>query len=576
MLYFKFKSSLAPHLTVLLVLCGILFFSNLGTFPFFNKGEPREGLVVQNIVHQGNWLFPLKMESDIPSKPPLFHWLGAFISIVWGDVTEATVRFPSALLATLGILAVYFLGRKLFSPEIGLLGGVILATSMEYQHLAISARVDMTLTLFVTFSLVLFFALYRGYLTGVVWNYVFYLILGVGVLAKGPISLILSGMVIVCFLALRKRWNYLYRLFFHRGAILTVMVALSWYVLALVEGGEEFFNRQIMHENLGRFFISGEGGSGHQKPFYYYLPYLFSEGLPWSLFFPFLLVEWFKGRRFADEGFLFLAVWAVVVFVFFSLSAGKRPPYILPLYPPLSLLVAVWFHRSNGVGKGEKLGLRLLGAGSLAVGVVLLVSTLRWVWDGEPAWFLSAVVPVLKPKDQANLLIVKEGLVRAGWIFTLFMLFSSLFWISLSHGLWTLRIRTLPFRLALISLFSGFLAQNVVIPSIAKARSYSPFMQEVNRLVKGERVYLFSGAFDSGQVVFYRGKNIPVLQWTPQKLAQNLRTTDNYFIMSERDWQKMDAMKGPLPAALLKSKGSGPDGKAHLVLIRGRAIGVVL
>jgi len=77
-------------------------------------------------------------------------------------------------------------------------------------------------------------------------------------------------------------------------------------------------------------------------------------------------------------------------------------------------------------------------------------------------------------------------------------------------------------------------------------------------------------------VVFYRGKNIPVLQWTPQKLAQNLQTTGSYFIMSERDWQKMDAMKGLLPAALLKSKGSGPDGKAHLVLIRGRAIGVAL
>lgn len=569
MFNFRFKSSFVPHVTVLLVLCGILFFSNLGTFPFFNKGEPREGLVVQHIIDQGNWLFPLKMESEIPSKPPLFHWLGAFISIVWGDVTEATVRFPSALLATLGILAVYFLGRKLFSPEIGLLGGVILATSMEYQHLAISARVDMTLTLFVTVSLVLFFALYRGYLTGVVWNYVFYLILGVGVLAKGPISLILSGMVIVCFLALRKRWHYLYQLCSHRGVILTVLVALSWYVLALVEGGEEFFNRQIMHENLGRFFISGEGGSGHQKPFYYYLPYLFSEGLPWSLFFPFMVVEWFKGRKFADEGFLFLAVWTVVVFVFFSLSAGKRAPYILPLYPPLSLLVALWFHRSNGVGKGEKLGLRLLGVGSLAVGVVLLVSTLRWVWDGEPAWFLSAIVPALKPKDQANLLIVKEGLVRAGWIFALFMLFSSLFWISLSHSLWTLRIRALTSSLALISLFSGFLSQNVLLPSLAEAKSYSPFMREVNRLVKGGRVYLCQGAFDSGQVIFYRGKNIPVLQCTSREMADRLRNTGDYFIMSEKDWQNMGAMKGTLPALLLKSKGSGPDGKAHLVLLAG-------
>jgi len=376
-------------------------------------------------------------------------------------------------------------------------------------------------------------------------------------------------MVIVCFLALRKRWNYLYRLCSHRGVILTVLVALSWYVLALVEGGEEFFNRQIMHENLGRFFISGEGGSGHQKPFYYYIPYLFSEGLPWSLFFPFMVVEWFKGRRFADEGFLFLAVWTVVVFVFFSLSAGKRAPYILPLYPPLSLLVALWFHRSNGVGKGEKLGLRLLGAGSLAVGVVLLVSTLRWVWDGEPAWFLSAVMPVLKPKDQANLLIVKEGLVRAGWVFALFMLFSSLFWISLSHSLWTLRIRALTSSLALISLFSGFWSQNVLLPSLAEAKSYSPFMQEVNRLVKGGRVYLCQGAFDSGQVIFYRGKNIPVLQCTSREMADRLRNTGDYFIMSERDWQNMGAMKGTLPALLLKSKGSGPDGKAHLVLLAG-------
>ena len=148
----NYGSRLFIHLVLLMVLCGILFFSNLGTFPFFNKGEPREALVVQHIVHQGNWLFPLKMESDIPSKPPLFHWLGAITSLIWGEVTEATVRFPSALLATLGVLAVYFLGRNLLGPEIGLLGAVILATSLDYQRLAIAARVDMTLTLFVTLS----------------------------------------------------------------------------------------------------------------------------------------------------------------------------------------------------------------------------------------------------------------------------------------------------------------------------------------------------------------------------------------------------------------------------------------
>jgi 4-amino-4-deoxy-L-arabinose transferase-like glycosyltransferase len=558
-----------------MALCGILFFANLGTFPFFNKGEPREALVVQHIVHHGNWLFPLKMESDIPSKPPLFHWLGAFISLIWGEVTEGTVRFPSALLATLGILAVYFLGRRLLSPEIGLLGAVILATSLDYQRLAISARVDMTLTLFVTLSLVLFFAIYRGYLNGTVWTYLLYLILGLGVLAKGPVSLILSGMIIVCFLGLRKRWDYLYRLCFHRGAILTVAVALCWYVLALVEGGEEFFNRQVMHENLGRFFTRGEGGTGHQKPIYYYIPYLFSGGLPWSVFFPFMVVDWFKGRRFSDEGFLFLAVWAIVVFVFFSVSAGKRPPYILPLYPPLSLLLAVWFQKSIGSRMGEKLGLRLLGAASLTVGVILLVSALKVIWDGESTWFISAFLPVLKPRDQANLIVINEGLVRAGGLFIFFLFVSSLLWISLSRSLWTYSIHTLPVRLALISLISSLFAQGISIPSLAEARSYGPFMREVNRRVERGEVYLCSGAFDSGPVVFYRGKSMHALQCTPQELAERLRSTGNYFIMSERDWQKIDAQGGILPAPLLKSKGIGSGGNAQLVLIRGKgAIGV--
>ncbi len=70
-------------------------------------------------------------------------------------------------------------------------------------------------------------------------------------------------------------------------------------------------------------------------------------------------------------------------------------------------------------------------------------------------------------------------------------------------------------------------------------------------------------------MIFYRGKNIPVLQCTSREMADRLRNTDDYFIMSERDWQNMGAMKGTLPALLLKSKGSGPDGKAHLVLFAG-------
>jgi len=324
MFFINLKSPILVHLSLLFSLCAILFFSHLGAFPFFNKGEPREAIVVQDIVHHGNWLFPKRMGSGIPSKPPLFHWVGALISIIHGRVTEVTTRFPSALFATLGILLLYGLGRRIYNPAVGLLAGVILATSLDYSRLAIVARVDMTLTFFLSLGLALFYLLYSDQLKGTLWTYLFYLVLGIGVLAKGPVSLILIGMTIVIFLGVRRRWDYLVRLCLHWGALLTVGIPLFWYGMAMVQGGEEFIGRQIIHENLARFFSYGEIGTGHQKPVYYYFLYLFLGGLPWTLLLPFVVAELFRGKRFSEEGTVFMVVWAVVVFTFFSLSGGEE------------------------------------------------------------------------------------------------------------------------------------------------------------------------------------------------------------------------------------------------------------
>ena len=138
------------HIVLLLALCGVLYFPYLGSTPMFDKGEPREALAVQDIVQRGEWLFPLKRATAIPSKPPMFHWSAALTYQVTGVLDEATIRFPSALYATLGVIFLYLLGAKLFGAQVGLLGGAILATTMIYQTQAVNARVDMTLCFFVT------------------------------------------------------------------------------------------------------------------------------------------------------------------------------------------------------------------------------------------------------------------------------------------------------------------------------------------------------------------------------------------------------------------------------------------
>ena len=65
---------------------------------------------------RGEWLVPLK-RATIPSKPPLFHWSAALVTRLTGAMTEATIRFPSALYATLGLLLVYWLGRKIYDAR---------------------------------------------------------------------------------------------------------------------------------------------------------------------------------------------------------------------------------------------------------------------------------------------------------------------------------------------------------------------------------------------------------------------------------------------------------------------------
>lgn len=567
---FTIKLKKAPfwHRAALLALCALLYFPYLGKLPFFNKGEPREALVVQEIVQQGNWLFPLKRGEEVPSKPPLFHWLAALTSMMAGGVSEMTVRFPSALLATVAVLLLYGLGRRMFDAETAFLAGLMLATTVAFQSGAVSARVDMTLAFFVTVVLVVFYLVYQGFLREN-WLYGFYLLLGLGVLAKGPVGLILPVMVICCFLSARKRWDFLSRLCFHKGVILALLVGLAWYGLAIAKGGEEFIGRQVIHENLARFFLSGEGGSGHQKPVYYYIPYLMLEGLPWSLFLPFVVADRFRRKAFADEHLLFLMLWAALIFVFFSVSAGKRSVYILPLYPALALLTAVWLKGSEGGGI-RAWGLKSVGGLCLLLGAGALLASIAGLFAGEGVSLLfSYVETTVKAKDQAALVIVRDALARNGWIFLPLFLLSSVLWIAAGLRLLAMDQQAATGCLAVLSLLVGLVVQGMVMASLAEARSYRPFMEEVNRRVGCcEPLTLYGEGWDLSSAIFYRGGRVAVQGGDLAALKEKMREAGGYYIMGEREWKKLEALGGPGLTVELRSQGTGPDGSEPIVLIR--------
>jgi 4-amino-4-deoxy-L-arabinose transferase-like glycosyltransferase len=552
------------HVALLVLLCAVLYFPYLGAAPFYDKGEPREAMAVQDIVRRGEWLVPLKRATDVPSKPPLFHWTAAAAFHATGELDEATIRFPSALYATLGVVLLYFLARKLFNAETALCAGAILATTLVYQDQALDARVDMTLCFFVILSLSLFYALCEGLLTRPVWYYVFFAVTGIGALAKGPLGIVLPTLVAGSFVVLGRRWDRLAKFVLHPGVLLMLALAAGWYVVAVTRGGEGFFDRQIIQENLSRF----AGGSGHSHPVYYYFPYLFSQALPWGLLLPIVLWDTFR-RKSSSDAMFFLKVWFVVLFLFFSVSLGKRPVYLLPLYPALAMLLAHWLVRKDGSDAVTLYYCRAVALLAGFTGGIVLLVVVGDLWDRDPMLLFGPVERLLKPKDRANFTVIKDALTAFGWPFTLAALTSALLWLSLARCLWNRRLLATVPRFLAIAVIVAFVGRSLVVPTMAEARSYRSFMLEVDRLLSPqEKLYLYGKSFNSDPVVFYHGEPLDSLDLPPAELAARIGRGSSYVIMAERDWRELLKLEAELPPPMLKSAGTGPEGDAPLVLAR--------
>ena len=359
----------AGDITLLLGLCLALFFWGLGSVPLYNKGEPREGLVVWDIWNAGNWILPLRGGVDIPSKPPMFHWIAALAALASGSLNEFTLRLPSALLGAAGVVLIYITGAALWGRVAGLVSAIVLATSFEWWRAATTARVDMTLTFFMLASFLCFYYLYRSR-GGLLKSLLMAALLGLATLAKGPVGAILPCLAGLAFLACKRDFAFLKKIHLPIAVPVGLAVAASWYVLALWQGGEKFFDRQIVHEIL----MTPLGGAGHNQPFYYYVPKLLAGLAPWSLFLPSLAIFLYQQRRrLDDEKLLYPLIWFAAVFIAASLSIGKRPVYILPLYPAAALMLGAWWQKLSE-GSVSRTGVAKAAAGCAAAALLLLAA----------------------------------------------------------------------------------------------------------------------------------------------------------------------------------------------------------
>ncbi len=334
----------------LAMFAGFLFFVGLGDRDLLASHEARAAQDAQMMLSDGNWGLPRLFDGHVElQKPPLYYWLVALCGkLLGGEVNAWAVRLPAALSALGCVLFLLFLCVKSGRPLAGFLAGLVLATCLHFTWLARVGRIDMPLTFAITVACGCFFLGMQAKAAGRRpwrWYLISYVAIALGVLLKGPIAIVLVGVVIAPFAFIRRRWfnadgsagsGLLASLWW--GVPLLLAIATPWFIWANWQTNNQVWEVFFWYHNIERGLGGSETLASH--PFWFYVPRALVDLLPWSLVLP--PAAWCYVRRVGWRGdvlAVFGGVWFLAVIGLLSCMSFKRADYLLPAYPGMALFI---------------------------------------------------------------------------------------------------------------------------------------------------------------------------------------------------------------------------------------------
>jgi 4-amino-4-deoxy-L-arabinose transferase-like glycosyltransferase len=520
----KFYPQKWVQITILVAFCLVLYFFNLNRWDLWNPDEPRYAQVAKEMVHSGDWVLMHFNGKAYNDKPPVFFWLMAFSSFLWGGFHSFSVRFPPALFGTLTVLLTFLLGKRLYSLRTGFISGLILATSLEFAYLSTRANIDTTLTFFTTASLLSFFHWYqlgqedpkkkatmRNLLI-----YGFYVGMGLATLTKGPVGFILPLLVSLIYLVIQKDWEGMKQMRLLPGMVLFAVIVLSWYLPAVMKGGEDYLHATLFRQTIARYST----GWSKAQPMYYYFYNFPADFLPWFIFLPAALVYGFSREKIEKrKEFFFLLVWFGMIFIFFSFSKGKRGLYLLPLYPATSIMVGkLWddfIATQMEQFRNEWISIPLYGFMGLAL---ISGAAIPWVISMKFPSYLPSILPLA-------FLLVGGSLVM--------------------YVLFRFKNHAAIFFLFIVMMAGGyFYTSRFIFPIVNQYKSARFIAQEITaRIQPGQKLAVY-GRISTGAFNYYTGI-VPILNLEGQEsLSSFLESSGRVFCLLEfRDFsrfQKLD------------------------------------
>ena len=343
------SSHLGAKLAIIVfVFCIVLFGYASFTDRPLTLHEARLPQTAREMLYTGHFSYANSSDRPWVERPPLPQWM----TVIAGQLTVAltaglktglddasVARFVVALVGALTCVLTALSAARLFGRNIGVMSGLLLATTYEFYIYATRAEDEVYLAGLVALC---FYAYLRASIDKRrVWMLVFFVSLGLTHLVRGPlVGMAQVGVVLLVFhvvQSLRARnWRELFApigpTFWVVGLLGSVLLGGAWYVwIALNVPG---FVGNLRYDLAGPF--------GHD-PWWYYIPTLLWTLLPWTFFSIIGAARLMRSKThtgpFASS--LFTLVWAIAPVLLMSIPARKHHHYLVPVFAGWAVLGAI-------------------------------------------------------------------------------------------------------------------------------------------------------------------------------------------------------------------------------------------
>lgn len=396
---------------VLLLAFFILYLFGNGSIAITDPVESNYTEAASEMLRAGDYISPRIYGNYWFDKPALFMWELILAFSLFGE-TDFAARFFPAVFGVLGLFLTYFFAKRLYDIKTAVFSVIILGTSFLYWLVAKTVITDMTLFVFFDAVLVFFYLGWKEKKAS--FYFLSFLFSALAVLTKGPIGLLLPGLVLVVFLACKRDWQGFLSMPWLRGFLLFGLVVSLWYGPMYARHGDTFVELFLGVHNVLRATVS-------EHPmwdvWWYYTAIFILGFFPWSLVAFKALFENLraKGKRIfhglSDEE-QFLLLWFFLIQIFYQNMATKYTTYTLPMLLPISILIARYLSGSDFFTRRWHLILPVLFTFYLLLTQLVVVPlTNIGGFSGKP------FAKVLNTRMQDEDLLVSYGVYSAGTVY---------------------------------------------------------------------------------------------------------------------------------------------------------------